>query len=76
MDFGDTYGLADTSDSYARLDDGLNSSNKALEHMGESGCQVSIQTLQDAIRNGEAMLNPRGSSAIMYYTTMYKSVRI
>ena len=55
------------------LDDGLNFSNKALEHMGESGRQVPVQTLQDAIRYGEAMPDPSGSSATMYYTTMYKN---
>ena len=55
------------------LDDGLNFSNRALEHMGESGRQVPIQTLQDAIRYGEAMPDPRGSNTTMYYTTMYKN---
>lgn len=34
--------------------------------MGESGRQVPIQTLQDAIRYGEAMPDPRGSNATMY----------
>lgn len=29
-----------------------------------------IQTLQDAIRYGEGLPGPRGSSATMYYTTM------
>ena len=57
----------------SNLDDGLNFSNSALEHMGESGRQVPIQTLQDAIRYGEAMPDPRGSNATMYYTTMYKN---
>ena len=57
----------------SNLDDGLNFSNRALEHMGESGRQVPIQTLQDAIRYGEAMPDPRGSNATMYYTTMYKN---
>ena len=59
--------------TYTNLDDGLNFSNKALEHMGESGRQVPVQTLQDAIRYGEAMPDPSGSSATMYYTTMYKN---
>ena len=59
--------------TYTNLDDGLNFSNKALEHMGESGRQVPVQTLQDAIRYGEAMPDPSGSSATMYYTTMYKT---
>ena len=57
----------------SNLDDGLNFSNRELEHMGESGRQVPIQTLQDAIRYGEAMPDPRGSNTTMYYTTMYKN---
>ena len=51
------------SGTYTNLDYGLNFSNKALEHMGESGHQVPVQTLQDAIRYGQAMLDPRGTSA-------------
>ncbi len=34
--------------------------------MGECGRHVPIQTLQDAIRYGEAMSDPRGSYATMY----------
>lgn len=60
---------------YSNLDEGLNFSNKALEHMGESGRQVPIQTLQDAIRYGEELPDPRGSSAKMYYTTMTRSTK-
>ena len=59
--------------TYTNLDDGLNFSNKALEHMGESARQVPVQTLQDAIRHGQAMPDPRGSNATMYYTTIYKN---
>lgn len=33
--------------SYASLDDGLNFSNKVLEHMGKNGRQVPMQTLQE-----------------------------
>ena len=40
--------------------------------MGESGRQVPVQTLQDAIRYGECMPDPRGSNAKMYYTNIYK----
>ena len=65
--------LAYQSGRISNLDDGLNFSNRALEHMGESGRQVPIQTLQDAIRYGEAMPDPRGSNTTMYYTTMYKN---
>ena len=64
---------ASESGKISNLDDGLNFSNRALEHMGESGRQVPIQTLQDAIRYGEAMADPRGSNAMMYYTIMYKN---
>ena len=38
--------------TYTNLDDGLNFSNKALEHMGESVRHVPVQTLQDVIRYG------------------------
>ena len=58
---------------YKTLENELNFSNKALEHMGESGRRVPIQTLQDAIRYGKGLPDPRGSSATMYYTTMYKN---
>lgn len=59
--------------STGTLDDGLNFSNIALEHMGEKTRELPIQTLQDTIRYGNAMPDPRGSSATMYYTTMYKN---
>ena len=58
---------------YSDIDDGLNFSNKALTHMDEAGRSVPIQTLQDAIKNGKALPDPRGSSATMYYTTMTKN---
>lgn len=44
--------------------------------MEESGRQVPMQTLQDAIRYGEAMPDPRGSNATMYYTTMCKNRKV
>ncbi|MHC1749588.1 MAG: pre-toxin TG domain-containing protein [Cellulosilyticaceae bacterium] len=55
---------------YSIIDEGLNFSGKALEHMGESARQVPVQTLQNAIRYGEELPDPRGSSATMYYITM------
>ena len=60
-------------EQYTHLDDGLNFTKKALEHMGEEARQLPIQTLQDAIRNGEALPDPRGSNATMYYNTMTKN---
>jgi len=56
--------------------DELRFSKTALEHMDEAGRTVPIQTLQDAIRYGEAFADPRGSSAIMYYTTMMKNRKL
>ncbi len=64
------------SDRISNLDDGLNFSNRSLEHIGESERQVPIQTLQDAIRYGEAMPDHRGSNATMYYITMYKNEKM
>ena len=66
-------GLDVESGRISNLDDGLNFSSSALGHMGEGERQVPMQTLQDAIRYGEAMPDPRGSNATMYYTTMYKN---
>lgn len=43
----------------ANLSDGLNFSNKALEHMKENGRRVPKQTLQEALRYGEALPDPR-----------------
>lgn len=63
----------DGVEQYTHLDDGLNFSKKALEHMGEEARQLPMQTLQDAIRNGEALPDPRGSNATMYYNTMIKN---
>ncbi len=40
--------------------------------MDEAGRSVPTQTLQDAIKSGKALPDPRGSSATMYYTTMTK----
>ena len=61
---------------YSSLDEELNFSNKASQHMKESGRQIPTQTLQDAIRYGEAMPDPRGSTATMYYITMYKNEKM
>ena len=57
---------------YSNLDEGLNFAKTAAEHMEESARHVPMQTLQDAIRYGEALPDPQGSDALMYYTTMYK----
>ena len=57
---------------YSNLDEGLNFAKKAAEHMEDSARHVPMQTLQDAIRYGEALPDPQGSDALMYYTTMYK----
>jgi hypothetical protein len=61
---------------YSNLNDGLNFSKTALEHMEKNGRQIPIQTLQDFIRNGETFPAPSGSSATRYYTTITRSGKL
>ena len=58
---------------YSNLDEGLNFSGRALEHMGESARYVPIEVLRDAIKTGKSFPDPRGSEAMMYYTTIYRN---
>jgi len=55
------------------LDNGVNFSLKATERMQQTGRFVPVQTLIDAIKNGVAKPDPRGSRAIMYYSQMLKN---
>lgn len=57
---------------YSNPDEGLNFSVTASKHMAEPARHVPMQTLQDAIRYGNSMPDPRGSQATMYYITMSK----
>lgn len=52
------------------IDDGLNFSKKAGEHMDEAARFVPVQTLQDAIKSTKGLPDPRGSDALMHYTTI------
>ena len=50
---------------------GLNFTKTTLKHMDNPGRFVPVQTLQQAIK-GKGFKDPRGSSATMYYTKMYR----
>ena len=53
-----------------------NFSQKAMEHMNEDGRKLPVMILEEAIEVGEALPDPRGSSATMYYTQMTKSGKL
>lgn len=53
---------------YKTLEQGVNFANKALEHMGEIGRQLPVQTLIETIKQGACMSDPQGSRALMYYS--------
>ena len=53
-----------------------NFSQKALEHMNEDGRKLPVMILEEAIEVGEALPDPRGSNAIMYYTQMTKNGKL
>ena len=59
--------------AYSSIEDGLNFSTKAAEHMDETGRSVPVQTLRDTIESTEGVPDPRGSDAMMHYTTMVKN---
>ena len=55
------------------IDKGINFASKAEQHMGNPVRQVPVQTLTDAIKSVKGIADPRGSDALMHYTTMFKS---
>ena len=57
-------------------DDVFNFTNKTNQHMNNPNRRVPVQTLKDVIEVGEAMPDPRGSRATMYYSTMYKNRKL
>lgn len=57
----------------AKLEEGLNFAVKPAEHMANSARFVPVQTLISAIKYGKGLPDPRGSSATMFYTVMYRN---
>lgn len=41
--------------------------------MENAGRYVPVETLRDAIKSTKGVADPKGSKALMHYTTMYKS---
>lgn len=44
--------------------------------MNDPARAVPVQTLKDAIAIGKALPDPQGTSATMYYTTIYKNGKL
>nr|WP_283245832.1 RHS repeat-associated core domain-containing protein [Ligaoa zhengdingensis] len=55
---------------YTSLEQGVNFSRRALEHMQEPGRFVPVQSLIDTIKIGASMPDPQGSQALMYYAEL------
>ena len=58
---------------FKNIDEGLNFASTPAKHMENPGRFVPTQTLQDAIKSTKGVADPRGSNAMMYYTTMTKN---
>ncbi len=58
---------------YKTLDKGINFTATTVKHMNETGRQVPIQVLIEAIKYGKASPDPQGTSAMMYYIEMVKN---
>jgi hypothetical protein len=52
---------------------GLNFTDTTAKHMNDSNRAVPVQTLNDAISYSKAYPDPQGTSAKMYYSTMYRN---
>ena len=63
----------DGSIIYKDLNDGLNFSAKPSKHMDDYARSVSVQVLQETIKTGKSIPDPRGSSAKMYYKVIEKN---
>ena len=58
---------------FKNIDEGLNFASTPAKHMENPGRFVPTQTLQDAIKSTKGVADPRGSNAMMHYTTMTKN---
>lgn len=54
----------------------FNFTRKTNLHMNDPARAVPVQTLKDAIAIGKALPDPQGTSATMYYTTIYKNGKL
>ena len=60
------------SQSAPRLTGNLNFTRTTASHMSDPARSIPVQTLRDAINTGNKIPDPRGTSANMFYTTMWK----
>ncbi len=62
-----------TKVTFKNIDEGLNFATTPAKHMENPSRFVPMQTLQDAIKSTKSVPDPRGSNAMMHYTTMTKN---
>lgn len=58
---------------YDRIEQGLNFTITTSKHMNNPDRYVPVLALKQAIKEGKAYKDPRGSKALMYYSTMYRN---
>ena len=61
---------------FKNIDEGLNFAATPAKHMQNPDRFVPTQILQDAIKSTKGVPDPRGSNALMYYTTMTKNGKL
>ena len=61
---------------FKNIDEGLNFAIAPAKHMNNPGRFVPTQILQTAIKSTKGVPDPRGSNAMMHYTTMIKNGKI
>jgi hypothetical protein len=71
--YGEAKSNAISKTIYKNLDEGLNFASTPAKHMENAGRYVPVDTLRDAIKSTKGVIDPRGSNALMHYTTMYKN---
>lgn len=55
------------------INKGINFAKSAADHMDETGRFVPVNLLKEAIKSTKGVPDPRGSNALMYYTTIYRN---
>ena len=58
---------------FKNIDEGLNFTNTTAKHMDNVKRYIPVETLRDAIKSTKGVTDPRGTDALMHYTTMFKN---
>lgn len=57
---------------FKNINEGLNFATTPAKHMDNPGRYVPVEILKDAILSTKGVADPKGSNALMHYTTMYR----